>query len=184
MKSCANESPNMSAVTEPGNVTAKPFNSPHKNRSNKNTMNLKVQRKWLTPQSTIGELTVADRPDDALKLYTLEPIQRTDGAKPRAIPAGTYALTIRISPKHGRLIPHVEGVPGFSEIEIHVGNQAKDTEGCTLVGRTRPETDFIGQSHAAFDCLFALLMDAATPPDEHGVYRVGFITYSDPGKEA
>jgi Family of unknown function (DUF5675) len=149
-------------------------------------MNLTVQRRWLTLNSTQGELSIAG--DDRFKLYTLEPVTRADTVKPRAIPAGTYPLTIRYSPKHGRLIPHVEDVPGFEEIEIHIGNFPKDTIGCTVVGRTR-QADAVLQSHAAFDDLFGRLFAAAAEntggkPDEHVIYHVGFITFVDAGKES
>lgn len=143
-------------------------------------MNLKVQRDILTPKSTSGKLLLLAPGGSADFLnYTLEPLHRHDDIKPRAIPAGTYELTIRYSPKHGRLIPHVENVPGFSEIEIHIGNYPKDTEGCTLVGQTR-NTDFVGGSHGAFDSLFEKLLAAAEPADEHGVRKVGYIVYRDP----
>lgn len=150
-------------------------------------MNLTVQRRWLTLNSTQGELSIAG--DDQFHLYTLEPVTRTDAVKPRAIPAGTYPLTIRYSPKHGRLIPHVEDVPGFEEIEIHIGNFPKDTIGCTVVGRMRA-VDGVLQSHAAFDALWEKIWPAAAEnagnpagaPDEHAIYHVGFITYVDPGK--
>jgi hypothetical protein len=162
-------------------------------------MNAEVQREKLTEHSTIGRMRILDVPD--FSVYTLEPPKRTDGSKPRAIDAGTYELTIRYSQKHGRLIPHVEGVPDFTEIEIHIGNFAvphpdghgqmkpPDTEGCTCVGRTNPSPDFIGASHAAFDDLFDRLFAAAAenhggPPDVHMVYHVGFITYKDPGVAA
>lgn len=141
-------------------------------------MNLTVQRRWLTAQSTIGDISIAGDAD--FHLYSLEPVTRNDDVKPRAIPAGTYPLTLRFSPKHGRIVPHVENVPGFSEIEMHIGNFPKDTEGCTLVGKTR-DTDFIGQSHAAFDLLFDRLVHGSAPPAD-GVYHVGYITYVDPGK--
>lgn len=117
-------------------------------------MNLLVTRKTFSPFSTIGELTT-----DGLKLNTMEPPRRE--AKPRCIPAGTYDVSIRWSPKHGRLIPHVENVPGFEEIEIHVGNFPADTQGCLLVGRTvGPNPDFIGGSKLAFEELFHKLADA------------------------
>lgn len=144
-------------------------------------MNLKVQREFLTLRSTIGRIFLLGSGGQAdFQCYTLEPEQRNDDVKPRAIPAGTYELTLRMSRKHGRLIPHVENVPGFSEIEIHIGNFPHDTEGCTLVGKTR-EADAIGLSHAAFDALFDTLL-ASSSPAHDGVQHVGYITYVDPGK--
>lgn len=139
-------------------------------------LNLKVQREWLTPLSTIGHISIVG--DPGFHLYSLEPETRSDNVKPRAIPAGTYELTLRYSPKHGRLIPHVENVPAFTEIEMHIGNVPKDTLACTCVGKTR-DTDFIGQSHAAFDQLFEKLLAAAAPAHD-GVQHVGYITYEDP----
>lgn len=115
--------------------------------------------------------------DGAFFCYTLEPPKR-ENIKPRAIPPGTYELTIRFSPKHGRLIPHVENVPGFSEIEIHIGNYPKDTEGCCLVGTTR-SLDFVGGSHGAFDTLFAKMLEASEPGE---IRKVGTITYQEQGQ--
>jgi Family of unknown function (DUF5675) len=113
-----------------------------------------IKRDQFTQQSTVGRLSI----DDEFQCFTLEPVTRDDNVKPRAIPDGAYTLDIRFSPKHGRDVPHVENVPGFEEIEIHIGNFPKDTEGCCLVGKTR-SADFVGQSHGAFDDLFARLQE-------------------------
>ena len=53
-----------------------------------------------------------------------------------AIPAGTYRVTVSVSPKFGRYLPLVENVPYFSGIRIHRGNTASDTSGCILVGES------------------------------------------------
>jgi hypothetical protein len=111
-----------------------------------------VTRDLFTQQSTSGQLFI----DGEFHCFTLEPVTRTDNVKPRAIPEGIYPLDIRFSPKHGRDVPHVENVPGFSEIELHIGNFPRDTEGCCLLGLTR-SADFVGQSHGAFDKVFARL---------------------------
>jgi hypothetical protein len=113
---------------------------------------LTIIRDQLTQQSTGGQLFI----DGVFQCFTLEPVTRNDQVKPRAIPEGTYDLDISFSPKHGRDVPHVENVPGFTEIELHIGNFPKDTEGCCLLGQTR-SADFVGQSHGAFDALFAKL---------------------------
>lgn len=123
-------------------------------------MNLLVTRTDFSSLSTIGELTAGD-----LKYFTLEPPKRD--FKPCCIPVGTYDVTIRFSPKHSRLIPHVENVPGFEEIEIHIGNFPRDTEGCLLVGKIKgPNPDFIGGSRLAFDELFHALVDAKDRGEE------------------
>ena len=115
-------------------------------------MKLEVKRKWFTGKSTMGELWV----DGERFCYTLEPETRQDAVKPRAIAEGVYGVEIGWSARHQRMIPIVEGVPGFAGIEIHVGNFPRDTEGCLLVGKSKGE-DEVGESAAAFSELFALI---------------------------
>lgn len=123
-------------------------------------MNLTVQRRALTASSTAGELYL----DGKFQCYTLEPPARDN--KPHSIPAGTYDLSFRWSPKFQQIMPHVENVPGFEEIEIHWGNYPSDTDGCLIVGQTS-SPNFVGLSKAAFAKLF-------TPA------ITGTITYLDP----
>ena len=108
---------------------------------------LVVQRRWPDEQCVTGEMFF----QGAHECYTLEP-------QP-PIPAGTYDLTIRWSAHFGRNMPHVEAVPGHTEIEIHWGNYPKDTDGCTLVGDLIG-TNFVGHSVAEFDTLFLKIQDA------------------------
>lgn len=49
------------------------------------------------------------------------------------IPDGKYQISRIISPKHGEVF-EVEDVPGRTEIQFHIGNSLKDTEGCIMVG--------------------------------------------------
>ena len=86
--------------------------------------------------------------------YTLEPPVRD--IKPCAIPAGIYQITLEMSPRFNMVTPHVQNVPGFTEIEIHPGNYPQDTHGCLLVGKTHL-TDYVGQSRDAFHDLMAKL---------------------------
>jgi len=55
--------------------------------------------------------------------------------KPFAIPEGRYAVVISYSPKMKKWLPILLGVPMFSGIRIHAGNNASDTKGCILVGK-------------------------------------------------
>ena len=61
--------------------------------------------------------------------------------KPVAIPEGRYAVVITWSPKFKMWLPILLGGPDFNHlfkgIRIHMGNTAKDTAGCILVGRNQ-----------------------------------------------
>ena len=54
----------------------------------------------------------------------------------KVIPAGLYKLSNGKSPKFKRELPLVynDKVPAIRGIRIHVGNSAKDSNGCILVG--------------------------------------------------
>jgi Family of unknown function (DUF5675) len=114
-------------------------------------MLITIVRDTLTENSTIGKLSLEG---SSLVLDTLEPPTRE--TKPCAIPLGMYQVALLKSPKFGFITPHVLNVPGFTAIEIHIGNGPADTEGCTLVGLSRG-TDFIYSSKPAFQQLMAVL---------------------------
>ena len=87
---------------------------------------------------TIGRL----EEEDGTKICdTLEPTWRDyrGGEKKvkghSAVPEGTYPVVVTRSPRFGRNLPLLVGVPGFEGVRIHAGNSPKDTEGCVLVGR-------------------------------------------------
>lgn len=108
-------------------------------------MNITVERKWFTPNSTTGEMSL----NGAFFCYTLEPRADQSQGKPYCIPAGQYQVTILPSARFEMNTPHVMNVPGFDAIEIHPGNYPTNTEGCCLVGQTR-DTDFVGNSRTTF----------------------------------
>jgi hypothetical protein len=67
--------------------------------------------------------------------------KKAEGLKPFAIPEGRYAVVITWSPKFKMWLPVLLGGPDFNHlfkgIRIHMGNTAKDTQGCILVGRNQ-----------------------------------------------
>jgi hypothetical protein len=131
-------------------------------------MELTLTRTLLSSTSTEGELSV----DGLFAAYTLElPVK--DGLPGSAIPPGTYPIVLAPSPKflqvrdswvqrYASAIPHIINIPNRTNILIHWGNDAADTEGCVLVGLTR-EQDFIGRSRDAFAALHAKLLLATDP---------------------
>ena len=114
-------------------------------------MELILERIAKRKTYTIGRLSILEEVIDeystgTAKRYfcdTLEPTWRDyeHGAykvKGRsAIPEGRYAVVISWSPKFKAWLPILLGVPKFEGIRIHVGNTAKDTQGCILVGKNR-----------------------------------------------
>lgn len=122
-------------------------------------MDIKLRRFEFGTNYTIGKLYV----DDVYFCFTLEDKVRPDGEKidgQTAIPYGTYTVTIDMSTRFGRLMPHVLNVPGFDGIRIHTGNTDADTEGCILLGTTWAGKDFVGNSKFAFDPFFEKLKAA------------------------
>lgn len=75
--------------------------------------------------------------DDSVTFY--EPIFRCEGLENAicAIPEGIYELDFSFSPKFHYSCPIVLDVPKRSGIRIHIGNHAKDSIGCILVGEKR-----------------------------------------------
>jgi hypothetical protein len=109
-------------------------------------MQLRVSRITFTAKSTIGILSA----DGAAWCSTLElPVK--DGLPGSAIPEGTYPVSVYPSPKFGRLMPLILGIPGRSNIEIHWGNFPEETDGCILLGEPAIQPDVILNSRAAFD---------------------------------
>lgn len=59
------------------------------------------------------------------------------------IPAGTYEMFLRKSKRNGGTggrdydVWELEGVPGRTNVQVHIGNDLEDTEGCILVGSAR-----------------------------------------------
>ncbi len=135
------------------------------------SMELTLTRITLAASCTEGWLAVNGTPECA----TLElPVK--DGLPGSAIPPGKYLIMLLPSPKFERStdpwvlqyagkIPHVLGIPSRSEILIHWGNTAADTEGCILVGSSNEGgTDFIGNSRVTFAALWQQLVAVGAEP--------------------
>lgn len=86
-----------------------------------------------------------------------------------AIPTGRYRVTLDVqSPKFrtkamyqfcNGYLPRLINVPGYEGVLIHVGNTAKDTEGCLLVGRNT-KVGKVLESRATFVKLYERLKKA------------------------
>lgn len=91
---------------------------------------LTLVRYTRTDEAILGSLYL----NGAFVCYTLE-----NSAK--AIPCGMYTVQNSKSPKFKRELPllHNAQVQASRGIRIHVGNTAKDSQGCVLVGMGRNE---------------------------------------------
>ena len=105
-------------------------------------MLIRLERYWSDEDCTLGKLYV----DGKFFCYTLEDEYRKIKVKGETrIPAGTYKVALRYSPKFSPRTKHdmlwIQNVPGFSFILIHPGNSDDDTEGCILVGSVADQKD-------------------------------------------
>ena len=137
-------------------------------------MILKLKRLTDNGKSTIGQLEVED-----FKCYTIEDTNRDmnhDGKIDEKvwgqtrIPAGTYEIKLRTEGEFHekykrkfhfhRGMLHLQDVPDFKYILIHIGNTAEDSAGCILVGMSKANEDRICDSTVAYTRLYAVVMTA------------------------
>ena len=146
-------------------------------------MKLYIKR-YKTPDYTIGKLYI----DGKYFCDTLEDIDRglnSSMSKEEilkikqkgitAIPTGTYNITLNIiSPRFSKVnqykdidgkLPRLLNVPGFEGILIHIGNTAKDTDGCILVGENKVKGQVIN-STVTFKKLYKILKEVSDNNEE------------------
>jgi hypothetical protein len=85
-----------------------------------------------------------------------------------AIPTGKYQVTLKVKSQKfskkkqydfcGGLLPRLVTVPAFEGVLLHIGNTAKDTEGCILVGRNT-KVGKVLDSGVTFRALYAKLKE-------------------------
>ena len=128
-------------------------------------MELTLQREPSTEESTPGKLFI----NGEFECFTLEDMVRElSGVRvaawkvvsQTAIPTGTYNVTIDMSQRFGREMPHILDVEDFDGVRIHSGNTSADTEGCILIGQARNGPDEVINSRPAFNAFFPKLQAA------------------------
>ena len=107
-------------------------------------MKIRLHRKWLRSGYSIGILyvngkriceTLEDEDRGLTQDMSVDEILRQKVKGATAIPTGQYQVLWTYSPRFKKMMPLIDGVPGYSGIRIHSGNRAKDTDGCILCGR-------------------------------------------------
>lgn len=116
-----------------------------------------LHRLASTDYATFGRL---EGKDGTRLGVTLEPPWEANQRGISCIPAGTYECRRYQSPKRGYQLFELLNVPGRSNIEIHIGNTPRDTEGCILVGTAfgkLAERDAVLNSRTAFSAFMDYL---------------------------
>ena len=142
-------------------------------------MQLTVKRQYRLSNYTIGKLyingeyfcdTLEDTDRGLTNDMTLKEITAKKVYGETAIPIGTYNIDLYTkSPRYKAVpyykqlcdgcVPRIVGVKGFDGILIHVGNTAKDTHGCLLVGQNKAKGQVLN-SKATFTELYKRLLPA------------------------
>ncbi|MBO4550595.1 MAG: hypothetical protein J5733_07675 [Bacteroidaceae bacterium] len=119
-------------------------------------MELKLKRIARRDTYTIGHLyidgeyfcdTIEDKDRGLAQHLPLEVNKAKKKYSETAIPTGRYQVTLSVkSPKFalkkayefcGGYLPRLLKVPAFDGVLIHIGNTAKDSAGCILVGQNK-----------------------------------------------
>lgn len=129
-------------------------------------MKILLRRLLDTGESTIGMLYI----NNVFKCFTLEDTHRDIKIYGETrIQAGTYKILLRAAggkhqiyrkkfPGHQGML-HLQDVPGFTYIYLHIGNKAKDTLGCILVGQDLGK-NYIGGSAKAYLEIYPIIKSA------------------------
>ena len=125
--------------------------------------------------------------------YSLEDEFRNDKVKHETrVPAGTYQIQLRkvggfnarYAKKYGDFhkgMLHVQDVPGFEYILIHIGNTDEHTSGCLIVGDSQENNQllkngFIGKSVQAYKRIYTPIATALENGEEVTITYVDYDT--------
>ena len=143
-------------------------------------LNIRIDRIAKKSTYTIGKLYLngvyfCDTLEDTDRgLYQGMPLQKIKDLKIKgatAIPKGKYKVTMNVvSPRFSKRatyqfcqgkLPRLLNVDGYEGVLIHIGNTAKDTEGCILVGQNKVVGQVIN-STVTFQKLYAEMLKYQT----------------------
>ena len=143
-------------------------------------LNIRIDRIAKKSTYTIGKLYLngvyfCDTLEDTDRGLTQGmPLQKIRDLKIKgatAIPKGKYKVTMNVvSPKFSKRatyqfcqgkLPRLLNVDGYEGVLIHIGNTAKDTEGCILVGQNKVVGQVIN-STVTFKKLYAEMLKYQT----------------------
>lgn len=109
--------------------------------------NLRIERKYQGSDCTSGYLAI----NGQARMVALERPWQGNAPEISSIPAGTYRGILRYDKKDAWRI-QLDGVPGRTGVQIHIGNVVAQSKGCILVGTRLEEGSLcrVGGSAAAY----------------------------------
>ena len=107
------------------------------------TSSLLIQRQSFEKKQTLGIMMVLLGKQIMYTCKTLELPDLNNAPQKSCIPAGTYTVVKRESPKYGKHF-HVTQVPNRDYILIHQGNFYSDILGCILPGKEHKDLNADG----------------------------------------
>jgi RHS repeat-associated protein len=145
---------------------------------------INIERDAYSDNSVTSRVTaISDRTERTFSGYALEDARGGRNRNKDPLQAGSYSGSVRTDGKRGWRV-ELEPKNNYRNVQLHVGNTAKDVEGCFAVGTSRSE-DFVGGSKKAMSELRSLVEAdgsgkitinvhgrGATPTGEPQVFRV------------
>lgn len=131
-------------------------------------MNIQLKRIAKKETYTIGKLyidgvyfcdTIEDKDRGLNQTMSINDIKKKKIYGKTAIPTGTYKIVIDYSNRFKKNMAHILNVPGYEGVRIHIGNSAKDTLGCIIVGKNKIVGKVI-ESRNTYNQLFPILQKA------------------------
>lgn len=104
-------------------------------------MRLVVIRTYENDRCTLGDIQVWNGMEMIWTCKTIERPWVNNKNNISRIPAGVYDIVYEYSPKFRRHLYELKGVPGRSEVKIHIANYVKQLEGCIGVGHYFTDLD-------------------------------------------
>jgi len=128
---------------------------------------------------TFGHL-LHDGPGTSFDCCTLEPEAARVGNKGR-IPAGNYAVAWEPFGKFKGYA--VKQVPGFDDVEIHLGNWEEDTHGCIVIGMRRGR--LLNKQNVLKEAVLdsAMAVDRFSQYMQHADFHLTIVEHLIPGGE-
>lgn len=135
-------------------------------------LELTLTREKFLEDRTIGRLSVGDVVsywilEDAFREIVGVPVEQWKVPGKTAIPMGRYRLVWHDSPRFGKKLPMLLGVPGYKYVLIHSGNKPEDTEGCLLIGSDFDERNgYITRSRVALTEFLSFIAPMLDDPED------------------